>query len=232
MAGFQREINTNLGRIIFHSNYDTKPANVEIDLKSTTNMCVSKDEGYLTACEGWQNLVPVKKIVPYTFGMKQAHWDHVKERQPFEYDMALHFGLQFDLREIEKATPGLIYTEYFHTLMYLRFASYITDVSTSRAGKALFELAKDVFEIRAAANYKDIPEIVKLAPTGMGLFDKARYVGLAEAVKLNRGPFYIDQVMYEVVFGNRKKWNRQAYNLAVAEYGYVRPLSEMRKMGD
>lgn len=38
--------------------------------------------------------------------------------------------------------------------------------------------------------------------------------------------------MYEVVFGNRKKWNRQAYNLAVAEYGYVRPLSEMRKMGD
>ncbi|KRI63540.1 hypothetical protein APC62_00485 [Acinetobacter pittii] len=146
--------------------------------------------------------------------------------------MALHFGLQFDLREIEKATPGLIYTEYFHTLMYLRFASYITDVATSRAGKALFELAKDVFEIRAAANYKDIPEIVKLAPTGMGLFDKARYVGLAEAVKLNRGPFYIDQVMYEVVFGNRKKWNRQAYNLAVAEYGYVRPLSEMRKMGD
>ena len=31
--------------------------------------------------------------------------------------MALRFGLEFDLKEIEKNSPGLIYTEYFHTMM-------------------------------------------------------------------------------------------------------------------
>ena len=66
----------------------------------------------------------------------------------------------------------------------------------------------------------------------MGIFDKAAYVAFAQAISINRGVFYIDQVMYEVVFGNGKRWNRQAYNLAVSEYGYERPLSEMRKMGD
>lgn len=55
---------------------------------------------------------------------------------------------------------------------------------------------------------------------------------MRHAVHPNRGPLYIDQVMYEVVFGNGKKWNRKTYNLAVSEYGYERLLSEMRKMGD
>lgn len=232
MANSQRSTNTNLGRIIFHSKYDKRPANIDIDLKNTTNLCLAKDEEYLTACSGWKNLISVKKIVPYTFGMKQAHWDHVKNRQPFEYDMALHFGLQFDLREIEKETPGLIYTEYFHTLMYLRFSSYLKSIASSKAGKAILELSKDVFEIRTAAHYKDLEDIIKLTPSGMGIFDKAAYVAFAQAISINRGVFYIDQVMYEVVFGNGKRWNRQAYNLAVSEYGYERPLSEMRKMGD
>nr|WP_174507382.1 hypothetical protein [Acinetobacter sp. Marseille-Q1620] len=232
MSDSQRSTNTNLGRIIYHSNYDKKPVNIDIDLKNTTNLCLEKDEGYLTACSGWKNLISVKKIVPYTFGMSQFHWEHIKSKQPFEYDMALHFGLQFDLREIEKETPGLIHTEYFHTLMYLRFASYLKSVATSRAGKALFELSKEVFEIRVAASYKDIAKIKKLVPSGIGIFDRAKYVAMAEAIPINRGPFFIDQVLYEVVFGDGKRWNRQAYNLAVAEYGYERPLSEMRKMGD
>jgi len=231
----ERSNATNLGRIIFHKNYDKKPISSDaassIDLKQTVNMCHAED-GYLTACDGWKNLLKVKKTVPYTFGMSQAHWDHVKTKQPFEYDMALHFGLQFDLREIEESTPGLIYTEYFHTLMYLRFASYLKNVATSRAGKAIIELSKDVFDIRVAANYRDIEGLIKLAPSGMSMYSKASYVAYAEAIPMNRGPFYIDQVMYEVVFGNGKKWNRKAYNLAVSEYGYERPLSEMRKMGD
>lgn len=231
----ERSNATNLGRIIFHKNYDKKPISPDaassIDLKQTVNMCHAED-GYLTACDGWKNLLKVKKTVPYTFGMSQALWDHVKARQPFEYDMALHFGLQFDLREIEASTPGLIYTEYFHTLMYLRFASYLKNVATSRAGKAIIELSKDVFDIRVAANYKDIEGLVKLAPSGMGMYSKASYVAYAAAIPMNRGPFYIDQVLYEVVFGDGKKWNRKAYNLAVSEYGYERPLSEMRKMGD
>lgn len=230
MENSERSNTTNLGRIIYHSKYDKTPANIDIDLKNTTNLCLAMDEGYLTACSGWQNLIKVKKIVPYTFGMSQFHWDHVKKQQPFEYDMALHFGLQFDLKEIEKTTPGLIYTEYFHTLMYLRFASYIRNVAGSRAGKAIFELMKKSFEIRVAAHYKDIDKIIKLKPSGMGLFDKARYGAMAEAIIFNRGPFYIDQVMYEVVFGNGKKWNRQAYNLAVAEYNYQQPESEATKI--
>ena len=226
---------SNTGRLIYHSNYDKTPIQTNalkrIDLKSSVNMCRA-DDGYLTACSGWENIIKVTTTVPYTFCMPQHLWDHVKSRQPFEYDMALHFGLQFDLREIEKDNPGLIYTEYFHTLMYLRFSSYLRNVALNKAGKALFELAKDTFDIRVAAHYKDLEDIVKLTPSGIGLFDKAAYVAFAKAIPMNRGAFYIDQVMYEIVFGNGKKWNRQAYSLAVSEYGYQRPLSEMRKMGD
>lgn len=238
MANTERSNTTNLGRIIFHSKYDKKSISGgvldSIDLKNTTNLCLAED-GYLTACSGWKNLIKVKKTVPYTFGItSQAIWDHIKNKQPFEYDMALHFGLQFDLREIEKETPGLIYTEYFHSLMYLRFASYIRNVAGSRAGKAIMELMKQTFDIRVSAHKKDVNEVIKLAPSGMGFFDSARYAACAEAIILNHGPFYVDQVLYDTVFGNGKvkKWNRQAYNLAVAEYGYIRPISETNKIGD
>jgi hypothetical protein len=124
------------GRLIYHSNYDKTPIQAQaaerIDLKGTVNMCRA-DDGFLTACEGWQNLIKVKQIVPYTFCIPQHLWDHIKRRQPFEYDMALRFGLEFDLRQIEKDTPGFIYTEYFHTMMYLKFATYITKVSKDKA---------------------------------------------------------------------------------------------------
>lgn len=238
MANSERSNTTNLGRVIFHSKYDKQPINStaaeSIDLKNTTNLCLAED-GYFTACSGWKNLVKIKKTVPYTFGItSEAIWEYIKERQPFEYDMALHFGLQFDLREIEKETPGLIYTEYFHTLMYLRFASYIRHVAGSRANKAIAELMKETFEIRVTVHGKNVKEAIKLVPSSLGVFDSARYAATAEAIIFNRGPFYIDQVLYDTVFGNGKpkKWNQQAYRLAVAEYGYQRPNSEANKMGD
>lgn len=62
--------------------------------------------------------------------------------------MALRFGLEFDLKEIEKNSPGLIYTEYFHTMMYLRFASYLYRISRDKALIVATELLKDSFSIR------------------------------------------------------------------------------------
>ena len=157
------------GRLIYHSNYDKTPIQAQaaerIDLKGTVNMCRA-DDGFLTACEGWQNLIKVKQIVPYTFCIPQHLWDHIKRRQPFEYDMALRFGLEFDLRQIEKDTPGFIYTEYFHTMMYLKFATYITKVSKDKALIAATELLKDTFKIRVAAHYKNKEDIIQLNRTG------------------------------------------------------------------
>ena len=72
------------GRLIYHSNYDKTPIQAQaaerIDLKGTVNMCRA-DDGFLTACEGWQNLIKVKQIVPYTFCIPQHLWDHIKRRQ-------------------------------------------------------------------------------------------------------------------------------------------------------
>ncbi|MDC4761781.1 hypothetical protein NQ808_01090 [Acinetobacter baumannii] len=225
--GSTDRVSNNEGRLIFHSNYDKTPINPDaagrINLKETINLCRA-DDGYLTACSGWENLIKVKKIVPYTFCIPQHLWDHIKKRQPFEYDMALRFGLEFDLREIEKATPGLIYTEYFHTMMYLRFATYLYRIATDKALVAATELLKDSFKIRVAAHYKNLEDIIELAPAGHGIFDKGRYTALAANNKDNRGPIMIGHRLYQMIF--KKKWNRQAYELCRTEYGYQVPKSE------
>ncbi|MDC5098216.1 hypothetical protein OHW41_20020 [Acinetobacter baumannii] len=225
--GSTDRVSNNEGRLIFHSNYDKTPINPtaagRINLKETINLCRA-DDGYLTACSGWENLIKVKKIVPYTFCIPQHLWDHIKRRQPFEYDMALRFGLEFDLREIEKATPGLIYTEYFHTMMYLRFATYLYRIATDKALVAATELLKDSFKIRVAAHYKNLEDIIELAPAGHGIFDKGRYTALAANNKDNRGPIMIGHRLYQMIF--KKKWNRQAYELCRTEYSYQVPKSE------
>lgn len=225
--GSTDKVSNNEGRLIFHSNYDKTPINADaadrVNLKETINLCRA-DDGYLTACNGWENLIKVKKIVPYTFCIPQHLWDHIKNRQPFEYDMALRFGLEFDLREIEKSTPGLIYTEYFHTMMYLRFASYLYRISRDKALIAATELLKDSFKIRVAAHYKNLEDIIELAPAGYGIFEQARYVALAANNRDNRGPIMIGHRLYQMIF--KKKWNRQAYELCRTEYGYQVPKNE------
>ncbi|MDC5355707.1 hypothetical protein OHW66_14415 [Acinetobacter baumannii] len=225
--GTTDKVSNNEGRLIFHSNYDKTPINPDaagrINLKDTVNLCRA-DDGYLTACSGWENLIKVKKIVPYTFCIPQHLWDHIKKRQPFEYDMALRFGLEFDLREIEKATPGLIYTEYFHTMMYLRFATYLYRIATDKALTAATELLKDSFKIRVAAHYKNLEDIIELTPAGYGIFDQGRYTALATNNRNNRGPIMIGHRLYQMIF--KKKWNRQAYELCRTEYGYQVPTSE------
>ncbi|MGK9156440.1 hypothetical protein [Acinetobacter radioresistens] len=231
--GSSNRTSSNEGRLIYHSNYDKTPVKAEaaerIDLKGTVNMCRS-DDGFLTACEGWQNLIKVKQIVPYTFCIPQHLWDHIKRRQPFEYDMALRFGLEFDLREIEKSTPGLIYTEYFHTLMYLRFSTYLHKISRDKALIAATELLKDSFDIRVAAHYKNLEDIIKLTPAGYGIFDKAKYTALATNNRTNRGALMIGHRLYQMIFN--KKWNRQAYELCRSEYGYQVPISEENEILD
>lgn len=225
--GTTDKVSNNEGRLIFHSNYDKTPINPDaagrINLKETINLCRA-DDGYLTACSGWENLIKVKKIVPYTFCIPQHLWDHIKKRQPFEYDMALRFGLEFDLREIEKATPGLIYTEYFHTMMYLRFATYLYRIATDKALVAATELLKDSFKIRVAAHYKNLEDIIELTPAGYGFFERGTYTALATNNRNNRGPIMIGHRLYQMIF--KKKWNRQAYELCRTEYGYQVPTSE------
>lgn len=214
------------GRLIFHSKYDKTKINDKaesrINLDNTVNMCLNND-GFLTACSGWRNLIKVKKIVPYTFCIPQHLWDHIKRRQPFEYDMALRYGLEFDLRQIDGDNPGFIYTDYFHTMMYLNFATYLRKNAKGEAGKAVSELMGDTFKIRVAAHYKKIEEIVELTPAGYGVFEKAKYTGYAMNNMRNRGPFMISSRLYEMIFG--KKWNKQAYELCQAE-GYITPNSD------
>ncbi|OBM18142.1 hypothetical protein A9933_05075 [Acinetobacter baumannii] len=138
--------------------------------------------------------------------------------------MALRFGLEFDLREIEKATPGLIYTEYFHTMMYLRFATYLYKIATDKALIAASELLKDSFKIRVAAHYKNLEDIIELTPAGYGFFERGTYTALATNNRNNRGPIMIGHRLYQMIF--KKKWNRQAYELCRTEYGYQVPTSE------
>lgn len=113
--------------------------------------------------------------------------------------MALRFGLEFDLRQIEKDTPGFIYTEYFHTMMYLKFATYITKVSKDKALIAATELLKDTFKIRVAAHYKNKEDIIQLTPAGYGMFSKAEYVGKAGQILKNGGPFMISERLYTMI---------------------------------
>ncbi|EXB83635.1 hypothetical protein J542_1929 [Acinetobacter baumannii 299505] len=44
---------------------------------------------------------------------------------------------------------------------------------------------KDSFKIRVAAHYKNLEDIIELAPAGHGIFDKGRYTALAANNKDN-----------------------------------------------
>lgn len=232
MSSNQSQGNTN--RLVYNTNYDKTPTNdtiskrINLNLKQSVNLCRS-DDGYLTACSGWENIIKVKTIAPYTFCIPQIWWNHIKERRPYEYDMALRFGLEFDLNKIERDTPGLIYTEYFHTLMYLNFATYLRINSKNGALKAVAELMSDGYKLRVAAHYKNMEDIVQLSPAGWGVFSKAQYVAHAEAAIMNNGPYIISQRLYRLLFGST--WNKQAYKLCSSE-GYIAPKSDILLVSD
>lgn len=111
-----------------------------------------------------------------------------------------------------------------HLEGYSRFASYLYRISRDKALIAATELLKDSFDIRVAAHYKDLKEIIKLSPAGYGIFDKARYTAMAVGNRDNRGPYMIGHRLYQMIFN--KNWNKQAYELCRTEYGYQTPKSE------
>ncbi|NAR57607.1 hypothetical protein GPS50_11985 [Acinetobacter haemolyticus] len=146
-------------------------------------------------CNSIVKVLNYHTTVPYTFMMDQSQWDSVKNRIPFEHDLAIRFGLEYDLRQFSDA---LLERYSFHTMMYLEFTRYVQKHSLNSGATFIRELAKDSFTARMAISKKNFGEVIDLALSNAG---KPVLTGNAIALHENQGPYLINENMYKKVFG-------------------------------
>ncbi|RIX17367.1 hypothetical protein D3X34_14335, partial [Acinetobacter baumannii] len=111
-------------------------------------------------CNSIVKILNYHTTVPYTFMMNQGQWDGVKNRIPFEHDLAIRFGLEYDLRQFSES---VLERYSFHTMMYLKFTMYAQKHSLNEGSTFIRELAKDSFTARMAIAKKNFGEVIDLA---------------------------------------------------------------------
>ncbi|MEG0528518.1 MAG: hypothetical protein RR531_13480 [Longicatena sp.] len=166
-------------------------------------------------CNSIVKVLNYHTTVPYTFMMNQAQWDWIKQKYPFEHDLAIRFGLEYDLRQFSDA---LLERYSFHTMMYLKFTLYTQKHSRNKGAEMILELAKDSFTARMAIAKKNFGEIIDLALSNAS---KPVLVANALAVFTNNGPFGINEYMYENVFG--RSYDRATVSQYIQNYNYTPP---------
>lgn len=149
--------------------------------------------------------------------MDQGQWDSVKAKIPFEHDLAIRFGLEYDLRQF----PDEILERYsFHTMMYLRFTMYAQKHSLNEGGTFVSELAKDTFSARMAISKKNFGEVIDLTLSNAS---KPVLAGNAVAISENNGPYLINEQMYIDIFG--RSYDRATVSQFIQQYQYIPPIS-------
>jgi hypothetical protein len=166
-------------------------------------------------CNSIVKVLNYHTTVPYTFMMNQAQWDWVKMKYPFEHDLAIRFGLEYDLRQFSDA---LLERYSFHTMMYLKFTLYTQKHSRNKGAEMIIELAKDSFSARMAIAKKNFGEIIDLTLSNAS---KPVLAANALAVFTNNGPFGINEYMYQNVFG--RSYDRATVSQYIQNYNYTPP---------
>lgn len=171
-------------------------------------------------CNSIVKVLNYHTTVPYTFMMNQAQWDSVRQKVPFEHDLAIRFGLEYDMRQF---SPEVLERYSFHTMMYLKFTMYVQKHSLNEGKKFIFELAKDTFTARMAVSKKNFGEVVDLALSNAS---KPILSGNAIALERNNGPFHIDENMYKSIFG--RPYDQATRSLFIQQYQYEPPVKTFR----
>jgi hypothetical protein len=168
-------------------------------------------------CNSIVKVLNYRTTVPYTFMMDQTQWDSVKQRIPFEHDLAIRFGLEQDLRIYSETRLG---SYSFHTMMYLSFTLYAQKHSLNDGQKFIIELSKDTFTARMAIAKKNFGEVIDLSLSNAS---KPVLAGNAIAIHTNNGPYMINETLYKSIFG--RPYDRAVVSLFIQKYGYQPPLS-------
>nr|WP_174506219.1 hypothetical protein [Acinetobacter sp. Marseille-Q1620] len=171
-------------------------------------------------CNSIVKILNYSTTVPYTFMMDQAKWDFVKGKVPFEHDLAIRFGLEFDMRQFSNA---MLERYSFHTMMYLKFTMYVQKHALNEGGKFLVELAKDTFKARMAIAKKNFGEVVDISLSNAS---KPVLTGDAIALERNNGPFHINEDMYKLIFG--RPYDQATLSQYIQQYGYTPPMKTFR----
>lgn len=168
-------------------------------------------------CNSIVKVLNYHTTVPYTFMMDQAQWDTVEQKIPFEHDLAIRFGLEYDMRQFSES----VLEKYsFHTMMYLKFTMYCQKHSLNSGKKFILELAKDTFSARMAISKKNFGEVIDLALSNAS---KPVLTGNAIAIHENNGPYLINEDMYKRIF--RRPYDRATLSLFIQQYKYQPPIS-------
>jgi len=168
-------------------------------------------------CNSIVKILNYHTTVPYTFMMNQGQWDGIKNRIPFEHDLAIRFGLEYDLRQFSET---VLERYSFHTMMYLKFTMYAQKHSLNEGSTFIRELAKDSFTARMAIAKKNFGEVIDLTLSNA---NKPVLAGNAIAIHENNGPYLINENMYKKVFG--RPYDSATVSQFIRQYQYTPPLS-------
>ncbi|WP_168378664.1 MULTISPECIES: hypothetical protein [Acinetobacter] len=136
-----------------------------------------------------------RKIVqPYNFMMPSHMWEHVYNTNKLEYALAIRFGLENDVSDVE----NLISTTGYHTRMYVLFQKYLRKHIVKEAALIVAEFKSNEFKTRFGTTFA-IQDLVGLKGT---LDDLNIGEVLAGAAKLQmlRGGEKINRNMYKMLF--------------------------------
>lgn len=201
------------------NNNDFSPLNIP-DLKNEVKVCSTDELLDPLLCNSIVKVLNYHTTVPYTFMMDQSQWDSVKKKCPFEHDLAIRFGLEYDLRQFNESTLGRY---SFHTMMYLRFTMYVQKHSLKEGEKFILELAKDTLKARVAISKRNFGEVFDLALSNAS---KPVLTGNAVALSRNNGPFYINEAIYKSIFS--RPYDQAALSLFKQQYQYEPPVKTFR----
>ncbi|EPF72147.1 hypothetical protein [Acinetobacter rudis] len=197
-------------------NNDFSPLNIP-SLDNEVKMCSADELLDPLLCNSIVKILNYHTTVPYTFNMNQSQWSKVKNKYPFEHDLAIRFGLEFDLRQFNESMLGRY---SFHTMMYLRFTMYAQKHSLDDGGKFIIELSKDTLKARVAISKRNFGEVVDLSLSNAS---KPVLAGNAIAMHANRGPYYINENLYRDIFG--RSYDPAMRSHFIQQYQYSSPIS-------
>lgn len=156
-----------------------------------------------------------RKIVqPYNFMMPKWAWELVEKRNKLEFLLAVRYGMEFDLNQINE---DLLYRPSFHTFKYVEFQYYLKKHGLKEVAVLMAEFESKNFSIRFKSSFS-ILDLVFLK----GTIDKLNPVELTQnAAQLAQNSWQgtvINRRLFKQIFN--QDYDAEALKLLASERRY------------
>ncbi|MCJ0829144.1 hypothetical protein MN869_11895 [Acinetobacter sp. NIPH1876] len=156
-----------------------------------------------------------RKIVqPYNFMMPQWAWELVEKRNKLEFLLAVRYGMEFDLNQINDA---LLHRPSFHTVKYVEFQYYLKKHALKEIAVLMAEFESKNFSIRFKTSFS-VLDLVSLKGTIDTLNPTELVKNATELARNNYNGTVINRQLFKQIFN--QDYDPQALKLLASDRRY------------